>query len=86
MNLVVALAANDDEISFHVRSALFMMLKVVEFKNPWVGGGPALMLPSANAACVAVAFIYGPLNVLGNLAVVRLGNAFSRLQNVLSHV
>ena len=76
MNLVMTLAANDNEIPFHVRSSIFMMLKVVQFEDSRVLGGPALMLPSANAACVAIAFIHSPLNGLGNPAVVRLGHPF----------
>ena len=86
MNLVVTLAANDNEIPFHVWAPGFMMLKVVEFEDSWVGSGPALMLPSANPARVPVAFLHSPLNTLGNLTVVRLGNAFFGLQHILSHV
>ena len=86
MHLVVALAANNDEIPFHVRSAIFMMFKVVQFEDSRVGGGPTLMLPSANAAGVAVTFIHSPLNGLGNPAVVGFRNAFVGLQGVLSHV
>lgn len=86
MNLVVTLAANGNEIPLHVRPVIFMMLKVMQFEDSRVVGGPTLMLPSANAACVAVTFIHSPLNRLGDLAVVRLGNAFLRLQHVLSHV
>ena len=76
VNVVVTLAANDDEITFHVLPSIFMMLKVVQFEDPRILVGPALMLPSANAACVAVAFVHSPLNGLGNPAVVRLGHAF----------
>ena len=76
MNFIVTLAANDNEIPFHVRSSIFMMLKVVQFEDSRVLGGPALMLPSANAACVAVAFVHGPLNRFRDLTVVRLGHAF----------
>ncbi len=77
MNLVVTLAANDDEIPFHVRSAVFMMFKVVEFQDSRVAGSPALMLPSTNATGVAVAFIYRLLNVYWYPTVVGLGNAIS---------
>ncbi len=77
MNLVVTLTANDDEITFDVLSPIFMVLKVVQFENSRVIGGPALMLPSAYPTCVPVAFVYGPLNRFGNLAVVRLGDALS---------
>ena len=83
VNLVVTFAANDDEIPFYVRSSIFMMLEVVQFEDSRVAGGPALMLPSANPACVAVPFVYCPLNGLRDLTVVRLGNAFSGLQDVL---
>lgn len=67
MNLIVTLAANDDEIALGVFAAVFVVLKMVKFEDAGVVGRPTVMVPNTNATSVVVALIYCLLNRSGIL-------------------
>ena len=83
--VVVALVADDGEVPFDVLTTGFVGFEVMEFEEAGVIGRPKSLVPVAKAACVPVSFVHVFLDGLGDMAVVRLGDAFRGKQDVLAH-
>ena len=74
VDLVVAPAAEHHEILDSIRSAISVMLDVVKLEESWIRPRPLGTVPPAGAAGVRVASVDLLLNLLGNVAIVRLRN------------
>jgi hypothetical protein len=72
MNAIVTPAAYHNQVLGGVVPPLAVWLQVVQFKDPWVFGGPPGHVPPADPTGVRVAFVDGSLDIEGDIPVMRV--------------
>jgi len=71
MYLIMALATNNNEVLFNVRSSVFVMFNVVEFEYSRVVLRPPFDVPSTNTTGVVITCVNGLLDCLRDSPIVR---------------
>ena len=84
MNIVVALAAKNQQVVCRILSTFCVAHKVVQLENARIAAVPVSGFPTADPAGVAISFIHVLLHFNRDLSVMRLCDSFSVQQDILT--